>query len=836
MPQLSPAGAPLQSPTSGDFHQAALASFLNAQDIVDPAEAAMSDDEWEHPQDPHQPGTSRGILRKGQRGGGRKRKANPPADQRPKRSRLVRPDPRPDITWQWPGSDQAGGAPARPEAERGSLTAGISVEGRPLSHFVEERRRYTTYVRQYGVDGDVVQFRLRNLDQVTQPELVIARLVEQMRAQALQRHPDAILIGLNFLGGEIEAPFDVHMRHPDQNTAAALFNGLAPFFESYGTDILYSDLVEMCVTTVSPPDGASCDRAQLPDPLPRGVVPIVNPRDSFCLARAVVVGMRYHEMTTDQFTLYSGVGSDQQLQDALQLMRDARVPTNQETYGLTALKRMQRYLDEAHPRRWRLAFFRSTCRNSCLEWRGAQRAEHLVSVLNLKGHFHALVSPGNLFGPNARFCVDCNRPIRRDGDHRRGCPNACADCQREGLQFPCKTTPGGARVACDQCGLYFANRNCYEYHLLDFNPQTGQIRKPICERRRRCKDCGKIYRAGTKNADGTEVAHECKSTKCRRCGVDHEPNQEGCFIRSKADDPWHPAKVVRYVFWDAETTFDRVVQVGNIQGQKHVANQIVAHIYCEKCMDNGTDFAQPSTCKYCKQRRVFFGPLHEEAPMSRFITWLFCHAPNTRTIAIAHNSGKFDSHLALEEILTRPKLRVTRNISQGRKIYELVVRHEKYEIHFKDSVNFFHSRLADLPKAFGFRDDQKGFFPYRLNTTGNERLRLPRLPDPAMYDRDDMDAARQAQLDEWYAAHQNDEFVMSVQLKKYCEQDVVVLRKACCAFRQKFLEICELDPFVVASTSAKLALEVFLRKHLDGDDVIAANPEHGLTPRRNQTI
>lgn len=70
MPQLSPAGAPLQSPTSGDFHQAALASFLNAQDIVDPAEAAMSDDEWEHPQDPHQPGTSRGILRKGQRGGG----------------------------------------------------------------------------------------------------------------------------------------------------------------------------------------------------------------------------------------------------------------------------------------------------------------------------------------------------------------------------------------------------------------------------------------------------------------------------------------------------------------------------------------------------------------------------------------------------------------------------------------------------------------------------------------------------------------------------------------------------------------------------------------------
>ncbi|KAH7680533.1 hypothetical protein AAVH_41092, partial [Aphelenchoides avenae] len=225
----------------------------------------------------------------------------------------------------------------------------------------------------------------------------------------------------------------------------------------------------------------------------------------------------------------------------------------------------------------------------------------------------------------------------------------------------------------------------------------------------------------------------------------------------------------------------------------------------------------------------------DQPPISRFITWLFSKAPNTHTIAIAHNSGKFDSHLAHEEILTRPDLRVTRNVSQGRKIYELEVRREKYEVHFKDSVNFFHCRLADLPKAFGFEDEQKGFFPYALNKTGNERLRLPRLPEPSLYQRDDMDTARQAQFDEWYALHQHDGFYMADELQKYCEQDVVVLRKACCAFRQKFLEICELDPFVIAATSARLALEVFLRKHLGGDDIIAAIPEYGLTPRRNQS-
>lgn len=700
---------------------------------------------------------------------------------------------------------------------------------------MEERRRYTTSVRRFGVDGDVVQFRLRNLHEVTRPEAIIARIIERLRTQALQNHPDAEWIGVNFMGGDMEKPFDVVMRHPSQNTADALFNGLAPYFESYGTDILHSELIEFAVTTVSPPDGASCDDAQLPDPLPRGVVPIVNPRDSYCLARAVVVSMRYHEMTQEQFTLYTGVGSERQLRDAVDLMRNAGVPLNRDSYGLTALKRMQRYLDQEHPQRWRLALFRSTCRDSCLQWSGLQRAECLAAVYHYKGHFHALVRPGNLFGAGARFCVDCNKTIERSGDHRYGCPNVCSGCRREGLQFPCRTPAGGARIECADCGLSFASQNCYEFHKLDFNPQTGNPRKSVCERRKMCNDCGSIYTTGAKNPDGTLPPHECKSSKCRRCGVDHEPDQQGCFIRSKADDRWHPSKVVRFVFWDAETTSDRIVQVGNIQGQKHVANQIVAHVFCEKCMDNGEEFDQPSTCPHCRTRRVFLGPEGAQSPMQRFITWLFSKAPNRHTIAIAHNSGKFDSHLALEEIITRPHLRVARNVSQGRKIFELEVRYGKYEVHFKDSVNFFHCRLADLPKAFGFEDEQKGFFPYALNKTGYEQLRLPRLPEPAMYDRDNMDTERQAKFDDSYALHQNDEFHMATELKKYCEQDVVVLRNACCAFRRKFLEICELDPFVIAATSARLALETFLRKHLGGNDIIAAIPEHGLTPRRNQS-
>ncbi|KAH7664948.1 hypothetical protein AAVH_43294, partial [Aphelenchoides avenae] len=151
---------------------------------------------------------------------------------------------------------------------------------------------------------------------MTRPEVIIARIIERLRSQALQNHPDAEWIGLNFMGGDMEKQFDVVMRHTEQNTAEALFNGLAPYFESYGTEILHSELLEFAITTVSPPDGASCDHAEIPDPLPRGVVPIVNPRDCYCLARAVVVSMHYHEMTDEQFTLYTGVGSWRQQRDA----------------------------------------------------------------------------------------------------------------------------------------------------------------------------------------------------------------------------------------------------------------------------------------------------------------------------------------------------------------------------------------------------------------------------------------------------------------------------------------------------------------------------------------
>lgn len=44
-----------------------------------------------------------------------------------------------------------------------------------------------------------------------------------------------------------------------------------------------------------------------------------------------------------------------------------------------------------------------------------------------------------------------------------------------------------------------------------------------------------------------------------------------------------------------------------------------------------------------------------------------------------------------------------------------------------------------------------------------------------------------------------------------------------------------MDPFHVAATNAKLTLDVFLRRFLDGGDVLAIVPEHGYIPRQNQS-
>ena len=73
----------------------------------------------------------------------------------------------------------------------------------------------------------------------------------------------------------------------------------------------------------------------------------------------------------------------------------------------------------------------------------------------------------------------------------------------------------------------------------------------------------------------------------------------------------------------------------------------------------------------------------------------------------------------------------------------------------------------------------------------------------------------QAQILEWYEEQKDKSFCNKQEILAYCMDDVNVLRQACCAFRNLFLKLVKIDPFLQAITispnSNKVLRTMFLK-------------------------
>lgn len=244
-----------------------------------------------------------------------------------------------------------------------------------------------------------------------------------------------------------------------------------------------------------------------------------------------------------------------------------------------------------------------------------------------------------------------------------------------------------------------------------------------------------------------------------------------------------------------------------------------------------------------------FGEVHQQqqqqqkSPISQMLDFMLDHGPrDVTTLAVAHNAGKYDLHLVLAEIYrSRPDLRPQITMT-GSKVFCLMLRgRNRRRLIFKDSVNFFLSRLAALPKAFGLQGcSAKPFFPYQWTRRANLDVQLPGLPSTGWYEPDWMMTEEREQFLRWHSTEHRrlteltaarggvpSGFLLRQELLDYCTNDVAILRAACVRFRQLVLERCGVDPFVVAMTVAGLALKVFRHRHLTRD-CLAHTPEGGL--------
>ncbi|KAL3125722.1 hypothetical protein niasHT_002682 [Heterodera trifolii] len=329
-------------------------------------------------------------------------------------------------------------------------------------------------------------------------------------------------------------------------------------------------------------------------------------------------------------------------------------------------------------------------------------------------------------------------------------------------------------------------------------------------------------------------------------------------------------KTIRYCFFDAETSQDRPLQLRTQIAQKHVPLLIIAEVICERCIADGItiyggigqkangcvcgmpsgprgrlwcsppfcnapndDAEMPTNITY-NPRRLFFHCFEDATknPVDQFLDFLISTGPRkSHTICLSHNGGKYDMHLVLEALHHR-NLPPKRICTTGLKIYSMSLKGNlQRQITFKDTLNFFFCELDALPRTFNLPNEiatAKPFFPYLFIRHQNLNVRLQGLPNVEFYQSDHMKTAKREQFLRWYA----DEgavakFQLREQLIIYCANDVAILRESVLKFRQLIMEnTMGLDPFVIASTGAGLALATFRRCFLSRNKLINT-PEGG---------
>ena len=103
---------------------------------------------------------------------------------------------------------------------------------------------------------------------------------------------------------------------------------------------------------------------------------------------------------------------------------------------------------------------------------------------------------------------------------------------------------------------------------------------------------------------------------------------------------------------------------------------------------------------------------------------------------------------------------------------------------------------------------KKDFFHICLITKKNENY-IGRYPDAQFYSPDTMSKEERNEFFQWYSEVCINEFNLKIELKKYCIQDVSILRQACMKFRKIFLQAGKVDPFTESITIASACSQVY---------------------------
>ncbi|KAG5873123.1 hypothetical protein JTB14_031627 [Gonioctena quinquepunctata] len=135
-------------------------------------------------------------------------------------------------------------------------------------------------------------------------------------------------------------------------------------------------------------------------------------------------------------------------------------------------------------------------------------------------------------------------------------------------------------------------------------------------------------------------------------------------------------------------------------------------------------------------------------------------------------------------------------------------------VKFLDSLNYFPMALSKLPKAVGFTELKKGYFPHLFNTVDKQNYIGAILP-LEYYDPDNAKDERR-------------------EIVEYCLSDVNILTQSCLRFRELLISETHVCPFMEANTIASACNKVNRRNFLK-PNTIGIISKRGYRWRDNQS-
>lgn len=438
-------------------------------------------------------------------------------------------------------------------------------------------------------------------------------------------------------------------------------------------------------------------------------------------------------------------------------------------HSLEDVKKIQ----EKHPE-FRFCIYNDQTDFKSTFFRGEKTAFNSNKVINLffsENHFSCIKSPKAFFAYNYQ-CTHCDE-LHNNKAHR--CSGQCKYCR----DFPpCKSTY--QMTHCVECNKKFRGQKCFDNHKTNGN----------------CKDiifCGNCFKLVDSKI--SKEPHDCNNIKCEVCNkIVAAPHF--CYIQPYTLQP--PDKF-SIIFFDFESEF---IELPNGY-TKHEPNLCVTNTVCHLCYQS-SEF--PAICQNCKKFEEIFESDDNSKCVQKFVDYVLTFR-KWKVFVIAHNSKSYDAQFVLEELCARSfKIEP---VLIGRKILSIKVD----DITFIDSISFIPFALSKFGSSFGLQNASKGEYPYRFNRAENRNYVGP-YPPIEMYPINAMTEDRYNEFIQWYDSQKEKTFNNKEELRKYCAQDVCILRKGCLKFMIDFQKTTGINPFLQSITIADAVMKVYRQNYL----------------------